>query len=100
MPTHGRLKSYVFIAIFLLAGLWSCTNDGQIKERLDDIKAVGDTNPQLASLMLDTINGRVRKASEPVNMKYDLLRIRLNDKAYFVATSDSMIKILLNLNKC
>ncbi len=84
------------ILIFTLAAALSCSNGNKIMERLDYIKAVGDTNPRLASLMLDTINGRVRRALEPVNMKYDLLRIRLNDKAYLVATSDSMIKILLD----
>lgn len=86
----------LFVIIMVGMVCWSCTDEGSITRRIDYIKAVGDTNPQLASHMLDTINGHVRNGSESVNMKYDLLRIRLNDKAYFVATSDSMIKILLD----
>lgn len=66
--------------------------------RLDSITSEADTNPQHAIERLDSLGIDVRNCSEALAMKYQLVKIRLHDKAYLVATSD--ITILLNLNKC
>ena len=59
------------------------------------IKTVGDTNPEKALLMLDSLEVEIRKENDYVTHKYDLLRIRLNDKAYKSPTSDAIIRKLV-----
>lgn len=64
-------------------------------DRLDQIKHVGDSDPATALAMLDSLEIEMRAESEYTRNKYDLLRIRLNDKADKTATSDIVIKSLL-----
>ena len=81
------------VAAFLL--LLSCSHD-EMLDKLEEIKAVGNENPTTAFAMLDSLELEVRKESEYVRAKYDLLKIRLNDKAYIVHTSDYMIRQLVD----
>lgn len=87
------MKKIINLA-FVLAGLFlaSCTNFGELSRRMDYIKEVGDTNPQLAMRMADSLERPMREMPERVTMKYDLLRIRLQDKAYIPASSDILIR--------
>ena len=64
-------------------------------DTLDNIKRVGDSNPDTALLMLDSLAEGVRGESEYVRNKYELLKIRLCDKAYRPATSDVAIRNLM-----
>ena len=64
-------------------------------DKLDQIKHVGDSDPATALAMLDSLEIEMRAESEYTRNKYDLLRIRLNDKADKTATSDIVIKSLL-----
>lgn len=64
-------------------------------DRLDQIRHVGDSDPATALAMLDSLEIEMRAESEYTRNKYDLLRIRLNDKADKTATSDIVIKSLL-----
>ena len=57
---------------------------------------VGDENPEKALVMLDSLEIEIRDKSDYVKHKYDLLRIRLNDKAFNMPNSDLMIKKLMN----
>ena len=79
-------------AVLLLA---ACSRDRSLG-RMEQIKALGDRNPNQALAMLDSLEVVVRGENEYVKSKYDLLRIRLNDKAYKTPTSDIMIKKLVN----
>lgn len=90
------MKKHVFWCIFalMILSLVSCNDDNSLA-KLERIKVIGDTNPHRALSMLDSIEVEVRRESEYVRNKADLLRIRLNDKAYKLPTSDIMIKNLL-----
>ena len=78
----------------LLVSLLSCGRSRYI-DALDNIKRVGDSNPDTALLMLDSLAEGVRGESEYVRNKYELLKIRLCDKAYRPATSDVAIRNLM-----
>lgn len=87
----GIKKSFCLFFILLIA---SCSNDGII-EKMEQIKTFGNHDPEKALVMLDSLELEVRDKSEYVRNKYDLLRIRLNDKANHIPSSDMMIKKLV-----
>ena len=87
----GIKKSFCLFFILLIA---SCSNDG-IMEKMEQIKTVGNHDPETALTMLDSLELDVRDRGEYVRNKYDLLRIRLNDKANHMPSSDMMIKKLV-----
>lgn len=84
--------AYLFVFFFLI--LASCSKDSLL-DRMKTIQDIGDSNPQQALLMLDSLDIQVRSQSEYVKNKYDLLKIRLNDKAYNMPSSDIVIKNLV-----
>lgn len=83
---------YLFVSLFLI--LASCSRD-PLLDKLKSIQSIGDSNPQQALLMLDSLGVQVRSQSEYIKNKYDLLKIRLNDKAYITHSSDILIKNLV-----
>lgn len=89
----GRYFIQGIFAFFVLL-LVSCSKE-RVLDELDRVKAVGDENPQKALVMLDSLTIEVRESSGYAKSKYDLLRIRLNDKADNVHNSDIMIKKLV-----
>ena len=84
-------KIVCLIAILLMA---SCSNEG-ILEKMEQIKTFGNHDPERALVMLDSLELEVRDKGEYVRNKYDLLRIRLHDKADHMPSSDMMIKKLV-----
>lgn len=86
-------KIYLVILTMLL--IVGCDNYSSQLQRIEEIEAVGDNDPQLALLMLDSIKPSTRKCSEYVQKKYDLLEIRLKDKAYVPMNSDIMVRELV-----
>ena len=84
-------KIVCLIAILLMA---SCSNEG-ILEKMEQIKTFGNYDPEKALVMLDSLELEVRDKGEYVRNKYDLLRIRLHDKADHMPSSDMMIKKLV-----
>lgn len=85
---------WICIPITLL--LISCSNyyDSSL-DRMERIKEIGNENPQMALVMLDSLEADIRNESDYAKNKYDLLRIRLNDKAENMPSSDIMIKRLM-----
>ncbi len=75
--------------------LFSCSDEQHILEELERIKMIGDENPKKALVMLDSLKIGIREESDYVKNKYDLLQIRLNDKADNIPNSDIMIKNLI-----
>lgn len=73
-----------------------CGSNNMLRSKMENIKEVGNSNPELAMSMLDSLKYEVSKANEHIKMLYDLLNIRLNDKAYHLATSDIMTKQVVN----
>ena len=90
MNRYVRLCTWFLLVLLLV----SC-KEGGVVDRLDQIKHVGDSEPATALAMLDSLEIEMRAESEYTRNKYDLLRIRLNDKADKTATSDIVIKSLV-----
>ena len=82
------------LSVFCICLLLSCSEEHSLEE-FERIKIVGDENPNKALSMLDSLEIGVREGSDYVKNKYDLLRIRLNDKADNLPSSDIMIKKLV-----
>lgn len=88
-----RLLIKSLYALFVLV-LVSCSADPSL-EKMEHIKSVGNGNPKLALIMLDSLELDVRESSEYVQNKYILLKVRLEDKADILPSSDIKIKRLL-----
>ena len=82
------------LSAFCVCLLLSCSQERYLEE-FERIKIVGDEDPKKALSMLDSLEIGVREKSEYIKNKYDLLRIRLNDKADNLPSSDIMIKKLV-----
>ena len=87
------LRCFGLLACLLLTAC-SAPHDSCI-DRMEQIKAFGNENPREALVMLDSLELEVRDASEYARCKYDLLRVRLSDKADIVPSSDMMIRRLM-----
>ncbi len=85
------MKAKKFVCLLAILLMASCSNDGII-EKMEQIKTVGNHDPELALTMLDSLELDIRDGGEYVRNKYDLLRIRLHDKANHLPSSDIMIK--------
>ena len=86
----------IFIRILLFSSLFfaSCSKQENVLllKQLDDIKAMGDTLPQVAMQRLDSIKPLFDNETEYLCNKLALLEIRLQDKAYITHTTDKAIK--------
>lgn len=85
MSKHIRLFLSFLWLLVLVAG---CGRTTDIVDKLELIKKTGDTDPESALLMLDSLDIPVRDESDYVQMKYDLLSLRLHDKADDRPSSD------------
>ena len=83
-----------YICIVATLFMVSCSNHHTL-DKLEEIKVIGNHEPNKALMMLDSLEIDVRGESDYVKHKYDLLRIRLNDKADNIPSSDIMIKQLV-----
>lgn len=84
----------IFLPIFLL--LCSCKQSGQeFLCTLYNIKHFGDENPEMALEKLDSLSSSINYEPLHSRMKYKLLRIRLQDKAYIQPNSDIQIREIL-----
>ena len=78
----------------LLAILFaSCSKEGPL-DKMEHIKMVGNDHPKQALAMLDSLEQEARRGSVYAQKKYDLLHIRLSDKANILPKSDAKIKEL------
>lgn len=84
------IKFFKIVSLFIIVtSLLGCLdNNSDLLHKMEQIKKVGDNNPRLALNMLDSISIQVRGKSEYVQMKYDLLSLRLHDKANDIPSSD------------
>lgn len=79
----------------LLATVATACSEQTIIEDLEHIKNIGNKNPQKALVMLDSLEFEIRGSNDYIRCKYDLLRIRLNDKADNIPSSDIAIRRLV-----
>lgn len=88
------MKSIIFYLSFLVILLVSCGQNSTL-DKLQQIKSIGDTNPHKAIAMLDSLEFDVRSKDDHTKAIFDLLRIRLSDKADIIPTSAIAIKRLV-----
>lgn len=90
------MKKYLIrsILVFFILISASCSKE-EVLDELEHIKTVGNENPQKALAMLDSLEMDIRECGDYAQAKYDLLRIRLNDKAEKEHGSDIVIKKLI-----
>ena len=86
----GRLMSVLLLVFLVLVA--SCQGDGEYLSRLERIKKVGDSEPETAIKMLDSLDMHIVPHTDYGQKKHDLLRVRLRDKAYIEAKNDKEIK--------
>ena len=79
----------------LLAVFTTACSKQTVLDDLEHIKNIGNENPQTALVMLDSLEFEVRESNDYVRSKYDLLRVRLNDKADNSPNSDILIRRLI-----
>lgn len=84
----------IILSAFLMLIVGSCSEDNTIA-RMEHIKRVGNENPRLALDMLDSLEIDIRNNGEYMQNKYDLLQIRLSDKADILPVSDIKIRKLV-----
>ena len=89
------MNKFATILIAIISFLCISCKDNSLLSKMDQIKTVGDENPALALKMLDSIYVDARNASEYAMMKYDLLKVRLEDKSYIPHTSNRVIENLV-----
>ena len=92
------MRHYLWLMFLLFAALnMTCSNNAKLLEkRMTQIKCTGDTNPELALSMIDSIKSEATNSHSHIRMTYEMLLLRLNDKAYHLATSDIMAKQVVN----
>ena len=84
------------VLLFFVLVLSSCVrHDEALLNRLQEIKEVGNVEPKLAMKMLDSLQNEMDKADRYIWNKYELLSIRLHDKADIPATTDTPINRLV-----
>lgn len=88
-----RQTTCIVIALMLLL-LASC-GDCALLKKLDSIKEEGNSDPVAAMAMLDSLQEELEGASEYVKMKQLMLKMRLNDKADVIPTSDDDARTII-----
>ena len=84
-------KLMCLLAVLLMA---ACSGNSVIR-RMEQIKTVGNHDPEKALVMLDSLQNAAKSEGEYVGNKYELLRIRLSDKANVMPSSDATIRKLV-----
>ena len=88
------MRNLIRILLFSSLFFVSCNKQENevLLKHLDDIKAMGDTLPQVAVQRLDSIRPLFNNETEYMRNKLALLEIRLQDKAYITHKTDKEIK--------
>ena len=83
----------LFIVFVVMANV-SCDREPRLSMNLSDIKALGDSMPLKALHKMDSLREKIRGCSEYEQRRFDLLYLRLQDKADSIPVSDSIAKSL------
>ena len=77
-PTYIRMMNkYISTWIIALVLLLTSCSDGEVMDRLDHIKSVGDNDPVTALAMLDSLEVDIRQESEYVKNKYNVSKDKI-----------------------
>lgn len=84
------MRKWIYVAILPLFLTFACTGE-RYREQFDKIDSTTAISPERALAMLDSMKDRMARATKQEQMRYNLLRIKAEDKAYIMHTTDSMI---------
>lgn len=90
------MNKSILTSVFLMFILLGCGKQSNTIDMLDKIKKVSNQDVELAMRMHDSLSHIIRSEDTYTQMKYDLLSVRLRDKAYIPAYSDIEIKRLIS----
>ena len=94
MKRHLIYLAFIFAAATVIELLFSCSISGGQTSQLEKIKELGDKDPQTALAKLDSLSSHIANESRHTMMRYKLLELRLQDKAYITPSSDTKAKEL------
>lgn len=89
------MQKYLFIGLCLLLTIACQSQEGELLQIFEEIKELGNSDPQQALEQLDSLSLDIEGQSVYVRAKYELLRVRLSDKAYIMPSTDKTIKELV-----
>lgn len=89
------MKKSVLSMILCALFLSGCREKSSVLSKIDQIKMIGNRDIELAIAMHDSLTHTIRKENTYTQMKYDLLSVRLHDKADILPHSDIDIRRLL-----
>lgn len=84
----------ILLVFILLLSLFSC-GESRMQKTMERIRTVSDTDTKAAARMMDNISVEVKSGTEYTRMRYDLLKIRIDDKNDVKPMSDKMIAYLV-----
>lgn len=95
-------RLYYLICLIWVLTFTSCRDsDNKLLSKLDQIYLMANVDYEYAGRQLDSLTLPVRDASDYVRNRYDLMEIRLKDKADKIPSSDHMILRLADyFEKC
>lgn len=73
---------------------FSC-GESRMQKTMERIRTVSDSDTKAAARMMDSISVEVKSGTEYTRMRYDLLKIRIDDKNDVKPMSDNMIAYLV-----
>lgn len=83
-----------WLSVFAVLMNSSCDKGSGLSKDMSDIKALGDSLPMEALHKMDSLREIISDCSEYEQRRYDLLYLRLQDKADSIPVSDSIAKSL------
>lgn len=91
-----KAKISIFIVFFLAAGLLMGCGDKKTDQMLSSIDTLMNNHPDSALQILDSLKSEQPHWSKSQRMRYDLLHLKAENKAYVPLNSDSIAKELVS----
>lgn len=91
-----KAKISIFIVFFLAAGLLMGCGDRKTDQMLSSIDTLMNNHPDSALQILDSLKSEQPHWSKSQRMRYDLLYLKAENKAYVPLNSDSIAKELVS----
>lgn len=90
-----NIKLLTYYALITFAFFVTACQNNKLHDEMERIKEVGNTDPELALKMLDSMEVETVKFGTHDKHVLELLKIRLHDKAYHLPASDEAIRNIL-----
>lgn len=84
----------IFLCLTVLTVTFACDRAREVSARLDKIDTLMREDPDSALVLLDSMRVGEDEWSEPLRMRYELLRADAQNKAYVDFTTDSVMKVV------